>query len=80
MINLLDIQSSIFEKGSVIAELYNTCSKGIPHKLNKIMIKPFKEDMKQANNIILFVDNNYNITSGQIGKYTDKKGLHVITF
>jgi hypothetical protein len=72
---LTDINKTIFDHGSVIAEIYKNS-----HLLFKTMIKPFKEEMKTANNIILFVDNEYNITGGQIGVYTREKGLNTILF
>ena len=56
MINLQNIKKSIFDPGSVIAEIYKN-----GHLLFKTMIKPFKPEMKEANNIILFIDNEYNI-------------------
>lgn len=80
MINLLSVKSSVFEKESVIVEVYKTCSKGIPHKFTKTMIKPFMPAMKKANNIILFVNNDLDITGGQIGLYTYEEGLQVLTF
>lgn len=73
--NLTDIEQSIFDKDSTIAEIYNNS-----HLLFKTMIKPFKPEMKKANNIILFVDNDYNITGGQIGLYDFDKGLRVELF
>jgi len=72
---LIDIRKTIFDHGSVIAEIYKN-----GHLMFKTMIKPFKTEMKDANNIILFVDNNYNVTGGQIGIYTREKGLNTIMF
>ena len=73
--HISEIKSTIFEKGSVITELYKN-----GYQVGKTSIKPFKEEMKQSNNIILFLDNENNIIGGQIGKYTYEKGLHVIMF
>lgn len=75
MKNLLEARQSILEKGSVIAEIYKNS-----HFDFKTSIKPFTPNMEKANNIILFVDNNYNITGGQIGLYDADKGLRIELF
>lgn len=75
MINLLTVRKSILEKGSVIVDIYKNS-----HFQFKTSIFPFMPDMKNANNIILFVDNENNITGGQIGKYDIKNGLRTILF
>lgn len=75
MINLTDVKSSIFTPGSIIAEVYKNS-----HFLFKTMITPFKSEMVNANNVILFVDDNFNITSGQIGTYNRSTGINTITF
>lgn len=75
MVNLLDIRLSIFNPQSVIADVY----KG-SHKVCKTTIKPFRKEMERANNIIVFIDDNYNITGGQIGLYDLDNGLRVEMF
>lgn len=75
MINLKNIKSNVFTKGAVIAEIYQNS-----RLIFKTMITPFKTEMQQANNIILFVDNDYNITGGQIGLYDYDNGLRVKMF
>ena len=77
--NISEVTQDIFTKGSVIASLHDTSGK-IPHLIGKTMIKPFKTEMKNANNIELFLDANNNITGGQIGLYTEEKGIHIIMF
>lgn len=76
MLNLLDIKSNVFEIGSVFVDVYDQNA----HLLFKTVIKPFKTEMEKANNIILFVDDKYNIIGGHIGLYTYNKGLHIVSF
>lgn len=78
--NLLDIRTDVFNRDAVIASIYKVNSKGIPFFDFKTTIKSFKEEMKQSNNIILICDNDYNITSGQIGTYSLENGLNTIMF
>lgn len=80
MLKLLDIKSNVFEMGSKTAEIYKYNSHNIPFLQGKISIIPFKKEMENANNIILFIDNNDNITGGQIGSYNIENGLQCILF
>jgi len=77
MPRLCEIIRSVFDKGFVIAEIYKS---GEGHFLFKTMIEPFMEEMKNANNIILFVDEENNVTGGQIGLYSSLEGLKTILF
>jgi hypothetical protein len=76
--NLLNITCHVldFIEGSQVAEIYQNS-----HFKFKTLIKPFHNEMlNNVNNIILFVDNDYNITGGQIGKYDIENGLRVVMF
>ena len=79
MTNILDVRKSILEKDTIIVDIYDVSNK-IPHLIGKTSIKPFKKEMEKANNVSLFLDQNYNITGGQIGLYDAENGLHVMMF
>lgn len=80
MKNIFEVKTDVFYPNSEIAQLYYTDSKGIPHQNEKCFIIPFITEIKHANNIILFLDNDNNITGGQIGKYDIENGLHCFLF
>ncbi len=77
---ITDIRTDILDRSGVIAELYINNSIGIPHSIGKCFIKPFKDTMKNANNIILFLNDKHDITGGQIGLYDHENGLRVEMF
>jgi hypothetical protein len=71
----MEIKTNILDRGSVSANIF----KG-RHFFCRVRIKPFKAEMVNSNNIVLFVDSDLRITGGQIGKYDLEEGLRVILF
>ena len=72
---ITDIKTDFLDRSGVIAELYINS-----HSIGKCFIKPFRDSMKNANNIILFLSDKHDITGGQIGLYDHENGLRVEMF
>ena len=79
MTNLIKVVTN-YKTSKIFCDIYKHDSKGIPHKEFRNIIKPFLNEINNSNNVILFIDQNDNINSGQISKYTHEKGIHVIMF
>lgn len=75
MKNIFEVKSDVFTKGAEICTMYQG-----RFSIGKNFIIPFLPEMKKANNINIFLDENYNITGGHIGRYTYDDGLHIIMF
>lgn len=84
MLKLGKITTDFFnENGSVndfiIVNIYRAKNNGRVFFEHKTMIKSFNDEMKNANNVNLFFDENDFIISGQIGKYTLDEGLYILS-
>ncbi len=55
-------------------------SNGIQHSIINQYIYPYRKELKGANNAVLFVDSDENITGGQCGRYDYENGSHVVFF
>jgi hypothetical protein len=77
---ITDIKTDMLDHSGVIAELFTNNSVGIPFSIGKCFIKPFRDSMKNANNIILFLNDKNDITGSQIGLYDIENGLRVEMF
>ena len=75
--NLLDVRTSVLsQQKSISANVYKNS-----HLLFRTRIVPFMQQMEaNVNNVELFVNDNFDIIGGQIGKYDNINGLHVIQF
>lgn len=76
MKNIFDVKSDVFTEESQKCTMYSQAR----YLMGDNMIVPFLPEMQNANNINIFLDENYNIYGGQIGKYTLEDGLHCILF
>lgn len=55
-------------------------SRGQQHSVLNQYIYPYRKELMGAQNVVLFLDANKNITGGQIGLYNSEHGLHVEFF
>lgn len=55
-------------------------SKGMQHSIINQYIYPYRKELEGANNAVIFIDSDENITGGQAGRYDQENGSHVVFF